>query len=246
MSLRSTLSSALRRTPALHRAVRTVYRALPPSIRGRKMVHDHLRNCARKRRTQTFLLVGANDGVFSDHLYDFARRYQWRGIAVEPVPQYFKQLSRNYAGLPVHCVNMAVHRTERSMPFYFLDDADPDLPEWVQGVGSFDRDQVVQATRDVPDVVDRIQQIDVPCAPLPEIVQGAGLEQVDVIVVDVEGYDHEIIRQVDLAAWKPHTIIFEYKHIPPADLEEVCDRLVEAGYHLDRDHEDILASRPMS
>lgn len=246
MSLRSSIGSVLRRYPSLYRSARSLYRSLPPAIRGRKMVHDHLRACAAKRRQQTFLLVGANDGVFSDHLYDFAQRYHWRGVAVEPVPQYFVQLSRNYAGLPVACVNKAVHRTERSMPFFFLDDADPDLPEWVQGVGSFDRDQVVQATRDVPDVVDRIQQIDVPCAPLNEIVKGAGLDTVDIIVVDVEGYDHEIIRQVDLAGWKPHTIVFEYKHIPPPDLEEVCDRLVEAGFHLDRDHEDILATRPMS
>ena len=129
------------------------------------------------------------------------------------------------------------------MPFYFLDDSMGDLPEWVQGVGSFDREQVLLSTRDVPAVNDRISQIDVPCAPLSEILEGAGLTQVDIFVIDVEGYDHEIVRMIDVERWKPHTIIFEYKHIPPADLLEICDGLVAAGYHLRRDHEDILAER---
>lgn len=230
----------------LHLALRRLYRALPAAIRGERMVYDHLQTVVGQRRDQTFLLIGANDGVMADHVYDHARRYRWRGIAVEPVPAFYRSLQAHYAGLPVTPLNVAVHHQERSMTLFYVDPVrGRHLPEWARGVGSFDRDQVVQATTGLGDVAALITSTSVPCRTLDEIVAEGALPRVDIVVVDVEGYDHEVVRRIRFDEWKTHTVIFEYKHIPPDILDELQQLLRYHGFTLRRDHEDMLASRPI-
>ena len=230
----------------LHLLLRRMYRALPSSIRGERMVYDHLQSLVRQRREQTFLLIGANDGVMADHVYDHARRYQWRGVAVEPVPAFFRALRSHYAGLPVQLLNMAVHHHERAMRLYYIDaDKGRHLPAWVRGVGSFDRDQVVQATADLPDAASYITSVDVPCRNLDEIVAESGLQRVDIIVVDVEGYDHEVVSRIRFDEWQTHTVVFEYKHIPGPILDDLKSLLQQHGFSMKQDHEDILAYRQL-
>jgi FkbM family methyltransferase len=228
----------------LHLALRRLYRALPPSIRGERMVYDHLQTIVQRRRDQTFMLIGANDGVMADHLYDHARRFRWRGVAVEPVPAFYRALQLHYKGLPVSALNIAVHHEARSMKLYYVDPVRGQaLPAWARGVGSFDRDQVVQATSGLGDVTDLITSIDVPCRTLDEIVSESALPRVDIVVVDVEGYDHEVVRRIRFDAWKTHTVIFEYKHIPDGVLAELQDMLRSNGFTLRNDHEDMMATR---
>jgi FkbM family methyltransferase len=241
------LTSITGRFPALHLALRRMYRALPPAIRGRRMVYDYLGKVARIRRDQTFLLVGANDGVMADHLYDHVRAYQWRGVAVEPVPAFYRALQRNYRGLPVQTMNIAVHHEARSMPLYYIEGGKGQgLPPWVSGAGSFDREQVLRSTRSLGDLSHMIKVVDVPCRTLDEIVDESGLERIDIIVIDVEGYDPEVVRRIRFDAWKTHTVIFEYKHLAPDVLQELTDLLSQYGFTCTRDDEDLMATRPVS
>src|SRR5271166_6111911 len=43
-----------------------------------------------------FIQVGANDGLKDDPLRRFVSKYHWRGILVEPQPQVFERLVKNY------------------------------------------------------------------------------------------------------------------------------------------------------
>jgi uncharacterized protein YcgL (UPF0745 family) len=58
----------------------------------------------------------------------------------------------------------------------------------------------------------------------------------------VEGYDAEIVRQIDFDRYAPHTIIFEYRHLHEADLADVRSLLSERGYRMRTDEEDLLAT----
>jgi|688.fasta_scaffold13577_3 FkbM family methyltransferase len=230
----------------LHFALRRLYRALPPSVRGERMVFDHLQRTVRERRAQTFMLIGANDGVMADHVYDHARRYGWRGVAVEPVPAFYRVLQQHYRGLPVQAMNVAVHHEAKSMRLYFIDPVKgAHLPVWARGVGSFERAQVEQAVASLPDASTFITSIDVPCRTLDEVVAESGLPSVDIVVVDVEGYDHEVVRRIRFDAWKTHTVVFEYKHIRQDILAELRLLLEQHGFVLQQDHEDLMATRSL-
>ena len=167
-------------------------------------------------------------------------------MAVEPVPAFYRALQQHYRGLPVQAMNVAVHHEARSMRLYYIDPVKgAHLPVWARGVGSFDRAQVEQAVASLSDAASFITSIDVPCRTLDEIVAESGLPTVDIVVVDVEGYDHEVVRRIRFDAWKTHTVVFEYKHIPQDILVELRGLLEQHGFVLRQDHEDLLATRTL-
>jgi hypothetical protein len=112
-------------------------------------------------------------------------------------------------------------------------------------VGSFERAQVEQAVASLPDASTFITSIDVPCRTLDEVVAESGLPSVDIVVVDVEGYDHEVVRRIRFDAWKTHTVVFEYKHIRQDILAELRLLLEQHGFVLQQDHEDLMATRSL-
>jgi FkbM family methyltransferase len=208
------------------------------------MIHDHLHSLA-KDGPQTFLLIGANDGVTDDHLYPFVTRYGWRGVAVEPVPQYFQELQKHYQGWPVTCLNVAVHASAQSLDFWFLEDSPTDpLPSYAKGVGSFARSQVESLKNEIPRLNERLRCLKVPCLQLEQVLNDAGLEgRVGVVLIDTEGYDAEVVKQMDFAKWKPHTVIFEHKLLSKEVLDGALTYLRENGYRCDLDTTDVLAWR---
>jgi len=234
-------------SPAIHRALRRGFLTLPVWLRGEQMIYDHLRKLVRTRRDHTFVVVGANDGITNDPIHPFAKKYHWRGILIEPVPMYYEQLVENSRGLAVKAVNVAVHATLRAMPFYYLEDCPAHaLPAFARGVGSFDRAKVISSAAEVHGVEDHLRQIQVPCKRLDEIVVESQLTTVNIVVIDAEGYDHEIVPQIRFDEWKTHTVIFEHKHLPAGALESIRETLTARGFHCRRDKYDVLASREAS
>ena len=229
------------RYPRLQASLKEVFLQLPVSIRGRQLIRDHLRSLPRN---QTFLLVGANDGVTNDHVSPFVRSRGWRGAAVEPVLQYFQQLQAHYLGLPVTCLNVAVHDTATSLPFYWLEDsASVQIPAFAKGVGSFSRANVELVILEHPELAPSIRERQVPCMTLTDIVKTAALPVVEVLVVDTEGYDAQVILQADFNTWKTHTVIFEHKLLSADEMKQTTDFLERAGFRCESDRFDTLAVR---
>lgn len=104
-----------------------------------------------------FVNIGANDGVVADPIYPFIHKYGWRGIAVEPVPYVFEQLRQNYDGLEgVILENAAV--SDRQEVLFYIEQGSGSLDYVAQGIGSFDRERVVesiQANRFMGDLMSR-------------------------------------------------------------------------------------------
>lgn len=57
-----------------------------------------------------FVQVGANDGVYGDPLRSYVRRFEWKGILVEPQPDVFARLVENYRDCADHLIfeNIAI------------------------------------------------------------------------------------------------------------------------------------------
>jgi FkbM family methyltransferase len=239
------VSSTLTHFPRLHASLKGVFLRLPVKIRGRQMVYDCLRELGKFRHQDvTFCVVGANDGVTNDHLYPFAKRFRWKGILVEPVPPYFAELRKAYEGLPVVLENVAIHRTESKMTIHFLDAAKANLPAWAKGVGSFDKSKL-ETLSELPQRGDALTQIEVDCFPLETVVERSGLDRIDVFMVDVEGYDAEIVRQIDFDAWKVRVVIFEHKLLSKEDMADCLALLDSHGFKRVQDRYDVIATRDL-
>jgi len=204
----------------------------------------------------SFVEIGANDGEQHDHLRPFILSRGWTGVMVEPVPYVFERLRRNYADVErVVTENVAIADRDGRLPFYHLVAPDPaerdGLPSWYDGIGSFSRDAVLGHAEHIPDVAERIVQTDVPALTFESLCARHGIERVDLVLVDTEGYDWEIIRNIDLAEQKPRLLVYEHFHLSPDDRASCRAHLHGHGYEtmeegFDTFCLDVSVSDPLS
>ena len=71
----------------------------------------------------------------------------------------------------------------------------------------------------------------------------AGLERVDLVQIDAEGFDWPIIRSIDFARLRPAIIRFEYRNMPARDADACLELLAAHGYRFLIEPRDIIAHR---
>jgi len=154
-----------------------------------------------------FLQIGANDGLMCDELAPFVRQYRLRGVVVEPLPEVFRQLLHNYRDQPqVRGVQAALHRTLRRAVIHRADLSAPRLPGGAPGMASFDREHL----RRFGIADEHILSEEVPCLTFQELIEQQGIQRLDLLQIDTEGYDREILAMVDFERFRPPIIRFEH------------------------------------
>jgi FkbM family methyltransferase len=193
-----------------------------------------------------FVQIGANDGVFQDPIWEFVTRNDVAGLVVEPLPDVFEQLAANYRPYPkVTAVNTAIHASLSAAEMYRVDPARLlNLEAWARGIGSFNRQHHVDAG--VP--ADAMRTETVPCMTLEALLQQHGVEAIDLLQIDTEGYDAEIIRMIDFRIRRPAIIHFEHGLpngiMTPAEFKQCASLLMDNGYLLATAYFDAVAYRP--
>jgi FkbM family methyltransferase len=194
----------------------------------------------------TYVQVGANDGVRFDPIHNFVRanRHRITGVVVEPLPDLFEVLRRNYRDCPgVVAVNAAIHNEKRRATLYRVDPRRAvGLPDWVHGIASFDRKHLAQHSMIPPEAV---VGEEVPCLRLDEVLKAHGITDLDLLLIDTEGYDAEIIRSLDFRQARPRTLRFEHGYgagiMDRTTFEAVLQLLHAAGYEVLVELEDATA-----
>ncbi|HEX4872521.1 MAG TPA: FkbM family methyltransferase [Nevskiaceae bacterium] len=236
----------VRRFPGLRRRLQWL-RAWLPEPRSTPTAR-FLAVFGQLQRPVFFVQIGANDGAMNDPLKRQIIARGWRGILVEPVPEIFERLRANHPGREgLIFENLAIAEQAGSAPFYSLrPEADPvaaGLPPWYAGLGSFRREVILSHRDQIPDIEARLVRREVPCLRFDALCARHGIEHFDLLQIDTEGYDEQVLRQVDLARYRPRLVIYEHHHLSAADRRAAENRLAAAGYQCLRVHLDTLALR---
>lgn len=192
-----------------------------------------------------FIQVGANDGRMMDPLRKNILATQWRGLALEPVPDLYRALCNNYAQLSgrVQPVNAALAQSSGEQTFYHLADqhqSDP-LPSWASGLGSFRKNVILEHASRIPGIENYLLEIQVPCLSWADLCAQYDVDTLDLVLTDTEGYDFEIVRQIDFQRHRPLVLIYEHHHFD-AQTDAACTTLLkQKGYHLFREGLDSWA-----
>ncbi len=195
-----------------------------------------------------FVEIGSNDGEQHDHLRPHIRARQWSGIMVEPVPYVFERLRANYGDMPrIALENAAIARQDGRLPFFHLprvaDPGSEGLPQWYDAIGSFSRDAVLRHAREIPDIERRLVTTEVPTLTFESLLAKHGVGAVDLLLVDTEGYDHEILRSIDFEARQPRLVVYEHYHLPTDERARCRGRLESFGYETMEEGLDTFALR---
>jgi FkbM family methyltransferase len=201
----------------------------------------------QRRGVLCFIQIGACDGVSFDPIYRFVTRNhaRVRGVVVEPLPDLFQQLQRNYRRYTeVVAINCAVHNTETEMVLHRVDPARlKDVPGWARGIASFDPHHHHRSG--IPTdcmIAERVR-----CQPLSEILKSQQMSRVDLLQIDTEGYDAEIVLGIDFREIAPQIIRFEHGlqsgTMTGPTFQSVVERLHDNGYELMIEASDAIAYR---
>jgi FkbM family methyltransferase len=159
----------------------------------------------------------------NDPLYGALRQFlmQDRGalIAVEPVKAYYDELVRNYSDVPgVVCENVAIAEENGTKTMYRLgiDPRDYGYPDWLSQLSSLKEERMGELW-DSYELKNeggneyrefylghRIEEL-VNCITFDELLVRHRVSDIDLLQIDVEGYEMEILETID---FRKHSIRF--------------------------------------
>ncbi len=182
-------------------------------------------------KIDSFVSIGANDGVKNDHLASFITKYKWHGIMIEPMPDNFTRLKKHFGdNKNIVLENMGVSEKNDISDFYYIKDIAPDEPDWYDQVGSFDRDVFYKNISVEPSLLNRVGVEKIQTSTLDEITRKHGFGKIDLVMIDTEGYDYKILKSLDLDKINAEIIIFEYEWLTNYETKQAIKMLVHAGY----------------
>ncbi|MGH8659268.1 MAG: FkbM family methyltransferase [Gammaproteobacteria bacterium] len=214
-------------------------------VRQWRRFRDVLTRCAERTKDFFFIEIGANDGVTQDILHQYIYKYRWRGILVEPVPYYFEKLKCTYeANDQLILENIAISDKDEIRDFYRVREGVSHFPYWSEGLGSFDLNVVLSHRWAMPNISDYIVTEKVKCIALRSLLLKHHVKKIDLLSIDTEGYDYEIIKQIDFDKLSPLVLIYEHKHIK-RDERKRCESMLRAHrYALRKQRGNTLAYLP--
>jgi hypothetical protein len=81
----------------------------------------------------------------------------------------------------------------------------------------------------------------VPCDTLANILQRHGVIKIDVLQIDVEGYDYHILKQLDFEQFPPKVIRIEWCNLPASEKQLALQLLRKWKYRTVEVGLDLLA-----
>ncbi|UCF94867.1 MAG: FkbM family methyltransferase [Desulfobacterales bacterium] len=173
---------------------------------------DILWRVFRNQRDGFLVDVGAADGVRYSNSRDLLVNYNWRGLLIEPHPDFFDQLESLYRDNPkVKICPYAIDTEEKTGQFYM-----------------FGRDKHAQISTLSKSFKERAQKahgnkyldpIDVQCKPLGRVLKEfACPSRIDFISIDCEGLDMQVLQSMDWTAFDVRLVCVE-QSMPEGELQ---------------------------
>lgn len=200
----------------------------------------------------TLIQIGANDGKMADPVFPFIARGHWRGLMVEPHPTYFSDLQDRHKDRPeLKLFNTAVSSDVGSFELFHLNEAARDrYPRGIRGCASLDRGRMLDALArgsrrkgiqmrkdDIASTVVQTQRLDA-------LLLQAGLDQADLLVIDVEGHELSVLSSVDLARLDLKMAIVECNGQNAHEEQGIARHLARGGLSVYRVGDDLLGLHP--
>jgi FkbM family methyltransferase len=172
-----------------------------------------------------FVEAGANDGLAESNTLLFERHRNWTGILIEPVPQLAERCRSNRPDAIVEQVALVAF--DYGSPTIRLHYSD--LMSLVDGARGTEEEDAhwaelgFRTTGNSPDP--RMPRtLEIQAEPLSAVLDRHRVSHIDLMSLDVEGYEPSVLRGLDLRRHRPTFIVVE------AWSEEEIDGLLMARY----------------
>jgi len=174
-------------------------------------------------------------------------------LLVEPVPHNVVEIKKNLNNLEgITIEQVALSDKNETRHFYFVKNTSIHKlkKHWSSGIGSFNKQHLLDhKSKRFKIEEEDIDKISIEAIRFKDLVDKYNINQIDKLLVDVEGSEFAILNDIDLNSINIKKIIFEYKHFDGYQttgkkLEEILKKFEENGYTTKKiDEENILATK---
>jgi FkbM family methyltransferase len=176
----------------------------------------------------TFVEAGANDGIAQSNTLYFEAKRGWRGLLIEPEPRLAEQCRRYRPRAVVEAVALvpAEHRGPVVLRY-------ANLMSMVKGAMPTREEEDAHIAKGCEVQKIETYEVSVPAATLSSLLDKHGLRQVDLLSLDVEGYELSALQGLDLSRHRPRFILVEarYRDEVHAHLSGLYDLVEQLSFH---------------
>ena len=188
---------------------------------------------------KTVVQIGANDGKRFDQISKFIKNNnELKAVLVEPVKKYFEQLKENYKGFKnIEFENSAISKNNEINFLYCVKDKFiQNYQDHIKGINSYEMKHLLNHSVKES----HIEKIKVETLTFENLIKKYDLTEIDLLYIDVEGYDDKIVLDfLDNSQLRP-ILIFEYIHIKNTSFELLMKKLLDENYKILKVDENVI------
>ena len=174
-------------------------------------------------------------------------------LLVEPVPHNIEAIKNNLKDFKdIVLEQVAISDKKEKKDFFFVKRSSiPKLKKhWSSGIGSFNKSHILdhRSKRFQIEDID-IDKISIQSITLQDLIEKYSITRIDKLLIDVEGSEYAILKNIDFNKINIKKIIFEYKHFDGykttgKKLDEILKKFDQNNYSVSKiDEENILAEK---
>jgi len=186
-----------------------------------------------------FIEVGANDGLrYSNTLY-FEKYLGWKGLLIEAIPALFEKCRENRPKCQtVNCALVSRDYTEKIIEMRYCN-----LMSVVKGGLNSEEEELshIKRGRAFLSQNEGTYIVRVPARKLSDVLEEHHIQYVDLLSLDVEGYEAEVLKGIDFDRHRIEHMLIEARH--RENVEAVIGRLYAPIASLETSCFDILYRR---
>lgn len=176
-----------------------------------------------------FIEAGANNGINQSNTLYFEKYRKWKGLLIEPIPELAKQCKVNRPNCIVESCALVPFGFEKpEIEMYYCN-----LMSLVKGAQkSQEADlQHLQRGEEVQQI--KSYELTVPARTLTSILDQYSVSQIDLLSLDVEGFELDVLKGLDFEKYQPTFLLIEARYRTEIDsfLSEKYEVIAELSHH---------------
>ncbi|MDJ0728377.1 MAG: FkbM family methyltransferase [Crocosphaera sp.] len=176
-----------------------------------------------------FIEAGANDGIAQSNTLYFEKNWQWKGILIEPIPELAEKCKVNRPNCIVeNCALVPFDYDQTDIDMYYCN-----LVSMVKGAQKTEEAELQHIKMGCEVQQIKSYELKVPARTLTSILDQYGVENIDLLSLDVEGFELNVLKGLDFKRYQPNFLLIEARYREEIDnfLAPLYKPIAELSHH---------------